>query len=228
MHKRIWLWVITVTKPSNVPNGDRTGATPGNQHNMSTELTEYFTHIHGHGLSLCGIIMHACIRALRHCYAFTTRLTAPRAHLLVTHVRSDRHRQSKNQYYQYDPLPFPAAEGQHSGDNRNSSSIDNDETTPPPPPPNTAGADEAAGAARTWRQRSRSFVASDSVTDVATAAATQLPSNAAAAAVGAAAIEYLHAADVKQSPIIVGDLSCLKDKFRPAPAVANADIKYLR
>lgn len=41
-------------------------------------------------------------------------------------------------------------------------------------------------------------------------------------------LEYLHGPDVDQSPVIVGDLSCLKDTFRPAPTVPNADIKYLR
>lgn len=86
---------------------------------------------------------------------------------------------------------------------------------------------------RTWRQRSRSAVANDSTTTAGAAAAVanvaQLLSNAAATAAAAdAAIEYLRTDDVKQSPIIVGDLSCLKDKFRPAPTVANADIKYLR
>lgn len=28
--------------------------------------------------------------------------------------------------------------------------------------------------------------------------------------------------------IISGDLSCMKDDFIPAPAIANGDIKYLR
>lgn len=32
----------------------------------------------------------------------------------------------------------------------------------------------------------------------------------------------------EESTLIVGDLSCLRDKFRPAPTVPNADIKYLR
>lgn len=41
-------------------------------------------------------------------------------------------------------------------------------------------------------------------------------------------LEYLTGADVDPSPVIVGDLSCLKDTFRPAPTVPNADIKYLR
>lgn len=102
---------------------------------------------------------------------------------------------------------------------------------PPPPPPTRNHSDATM---RTWRQRSRSTVANDSTTTAGAAAAAvanvaQLLSNATATAAAAdAAIEYLHTDDVKQSPIIVGDLSCLKDKFRPAPTVANADIKYLR
>lgn len=32
----------------------------------------------------------------------------------------------------------------------------------------------------------------------------------------------------EESTLIVGDLSCLRDKFRPAPFVLNADIKYMR
>lgn len=35
-------------------------------------------------------------------------------------------------------------------------------------------------------------------------------------------------ASSEDSTLIVGDLSCLRDKFRPAPFVLNADIKYMR
>lgn len=31
-----------------------------------------------------------------------------------------------------------------------------------------------------------------------------------------------------QRIVIAGDLSCMKDDFIPAPAIPNADIKYLR
>lgn len=34
--------------------------------------------------------------------------------------------------------------------------------------------------------------------------------------------------DDDESQLVVGDLSCLKNGFHPAPRVLNADIKYLR